>query len=510
MAGIITSSFIQPSMAKEDLEIHAIRGNSPEEVSVEIHDYLYDSVDTVYLVSLEGYVDAIGAITLLENQDSSIFYIGKDGINEKVKEKVQAADRVVIIGGDAAVDTEYDNLSNVSERIYGSDRYETALEVAKRNPEANGVIIGNGDNPIDALAAGPLALDRNYNLLLVGSIIPESVKEYLTDYSKDIYFAGGDAAISNDIKKEIYEIANKSENYEDFTLSGRNRYLTSLEIAKKFENVDEAILASGQDFLDSLSSGNLANAKKSPIILHNEYQEDALIDFIKEKDLSNLYAVTTNDQISKDDKDRILAKVRGDYVEPQPEPEPEPVVEFTGWVTATLNVRTGPGVNNKVVGRLNRGDKVTGVIVNGWLRMNRDGQEVYSSMKYISDKEIQKPAPAPENPQTQAPNNGQNNNGTIEGVSYSKVMTMQSTAYTPNPPGGTGITATGTIPKRGTIAVDPRVIPLGTRMYVEGYGFGVAEDTGGAIKGNIVDVCLPTKSEAYSWGRRTVKVYILD
>jgi 3D (Asp-Asp-Asp) domain-containing protein len=83
--------------------------------------------------------------------------------------------------------------------------------------------------------------------------------------------------------------------------------------------------------------------------------------------------------------------------------------------------------------------------------------------------------------------------------------TMIATAYT-----HTGYrTATGTWPSRGTIAVDPRVIPLGTRLYVDGYGEGVAVDTGGFIKGARIDVFMETKDEALSWGRRQVEVKII-
>ena len=70
--------------------------------------------------------------------------------------------------------------------------------------------------------------------------------------------------------------------------------------------------------------------------------------------------------------------------------------------------------------------------------------------------------------------------------------------------------------KGGVVGVDPGVIPLGTRVYVETadgqyiYGTAVAADTGGAIKGNKIDICVDTSSEAYAFGRRTVNVYILD
>ncbi|WP_406677436.1 3D domain-containing protein [Neomoorella carbonis] len=70
-------------------------------------------------------------------------------------------------------------------------------------------------------------------------------------------------------------------------------------------------------------------------------------------------------------------------------------------------------------------------------------------------------------------------------------------------------TATGIWPYRGIVAVDPRVIPLGTRLYVEGYGYAVAQDTGGLIKGNRIDVFLDSEAEAIQWGRRQVTVRIL-
>ena len=98
--------------------------------------------------------------------------------------------------------------------------------------------------------------------------------------------------------------------------------------------------------------------------------------------------------------------------------------------------------------------------------------------------------------------------------SGSKTFTMSSTAYTAGCSGCSGVTATGinlkNNPNMKVIAVDPSVIPLGTRVYVEGYGEAIAGDTGGSIKGNNIDVHVPTKSDAKSWGRKTVKVTILD
>ena len=97
----------------------------------------------------------------------------------------------------------------------------------------------------------------------------------------------------------------------------------------------------------------------------------------------------------------------------------------------------------------------------------------------------------------------------ISGKEYSKTLKVKATAYTPYDPGCTGMTYSGTKAGIGTIAVDPNVIPLGTKLYVPGYGVGVALDTGGAIKGNKIDVCYMTKAEAYDWGVKNLTVYVL-
>lgn len=95
-----------------------------------------------------------------------------------------------------------------------------------------------------------------------------------------------------------------------------------------------------------------------------------------------------------------------------------------------------------------------------------------------------------------------------------KIYHLAATAYSPDPrdcwPYSDGITAIGLKAGYGVAAIDPRVIPLGTRIYVEGYGYAIASDLGGAIKGREIDLCFDTHEEAKRFGRRLVKVYLLD
>lgn len=90
-----------------------------------------------------------------------------------------------------------------------------------------------------------------------------------------------------------------------------------------------------------------------------------------------------------------------------------------------------------------------------------------------------------------------------------QVLTMLATAYSHGCGNGDGYTATMTRPRPGVVAVDPTVIPLGSELYVEGYGLARAEDTGGDIKGERIDVWFDEPSRAIEFGRRMVEVEII-
>jgi 3D (Asp-Asp-Asp) domain-containing protein len=96
---------------------------------------------------------------------------------------------------------------------------------------------------------------------------------------------------------------------------------------------------------------------------------------------------------------------------------------------------------------------------------------------------------------------------------WREVRSMEATAYEPGPDScgayASGNTSCGYKAGYGVVAVDPSVIPYHTRLYIEGYGFAVAGDTGSAIKGDKIDLGFMTEDECYAWGRRDVKVYVL-
>lgn len=91
-----------------------------------------------------------------------------------------------------------------------------------------------------------------------------------------------------------------------------------------------------------------------------------------------------------------------------------------------------------------------------------------------------------------------------------RAMSMVASAYSAHDPGNGSTTATGSPLRKGLVAVDPNVIPLGTRLYIPGYGNAIADDVGGSIKGNRIDLAFDTHGEALQFGRQEIVVYIIE
>ncbi|MBJ8107046.1 SH3 domain-containing protein [Bacillus cereus group sp. N8] len=216
--------------------------------------------------------------------------------------------------------------------------------------------------------------------------------------------------------------------------------------------------------------------------------------------------------------------------------------EFTKssyYVTANvLNVRAEANTNSEILGTLKKDDMIetTNQVQNEWLQFEYNGKTAYVHVPFLTGtapviEKQETPAPAkaaaPAPAQAQAPAPAPVKTATKPAVkaaetsepSGGRELTVEATAYTAHPSenggtyGGRVLTAMGhdltANPNMKMIAVDPKVIPLGSKVWVEGYGEAIAGDTGGAIKGNRIDVLLGSDSASQKWGRKTVKVKIL-
>ncbi|ASZ67452.1 MULTISPECIES: cell wall-binding protein EntD [Bacillus cereus group] len=233
----------------------------------------------------------------------------------------------------------------------------------------------------------------------------------------------------------------------------------------------------------------------------------------------------------------------------------------TYYVTAgVLNVRAGANTDSEILGKLNKNDVIetTNQVQNEWLQFDYNGKVGYVHVPFltgtapvIEKKEVVAQEEAPTRTKTPVKNNtvvknkeSVKSNDSIKNVESSKPVvkektaakpvakstetsapaggreiTVEATAYTADPSengsyGGRVLTAMGhdltANPNMKVIAVDPKVIPLGSKVWVEGYGEAIAGDTGGAIKGNRIDVLVGSDGSANSWGRKSVKVKVIQ
>jgi uncharacterized protein YabE (DUF348 family) len=232
--------------------------------------------------------------------------------------------------------------------------------------------------------------------------------------------------------------------------------------------------------------------------------EDNIIDMLKSENIklnkSDIISPKGDSKL-KDGMKVVVTRVQSKYVK-QTTP-----IKYETVIRNDKDMQKG---NSKVLQEGQNGEKETVTQI-----IYQNGKEI--SRKIV--KEIVKKQPVQKIVAIGAMSDSLSRGGN---VSYTKVIKMRATAYTADyistgkSPGdkGFGITATGTVARRNnyssSVAVDPRVIPLGTKLYVEGYGYAIAEDTGGAIKGNRIDLFFNSSSQANEWGVKWVNVYVAE
>lgn len=159
------------------------------------------------------------------------------------------------------------------------------------------------------------------------------------------------------------------------------------------------------------------------------------------------------------------------------------------YTITSLNIRTGASIDSEIYTTVSTNTKLDvadNFNINGWKMVRYDNKDLYVNGKYLSDKpaEIKKTK-------------------SVQKVASNKLIgKFKITHYAEH-----NITATGTTPKVGrTIAVDPKVIPYGSRVVINGNTY-IAEDCGGAIKGNVIDIFVGSTEEAYQKGVYYTEVY---
>ncbi len=451
--------------AQKRADIKRISSNNRFETAINIRNTYFSKSKTVILANSDTFADSLSA-TSLSQGNTPILFTNSDSLDSKTLSDLKRNKpvKIYVLGGTKSVSNsvidQLEKLGIIVERISGHDRYYVNAKVAEKthstqkNVKRN-IVIVSGQNHSDATSSTNLAQNKKAPILFTTKdSIPTPIKDYLYSLKRknlinSITIVGGVNSISKSVENALRNMCASVTR-----ISGRDRYTTSAKVAKMTNpKADRVIVASGNNYIDSLSMAPVAAKLNAPIILTPSN------DVTRNKNYSSADKAFSMESYFKNNKfiDQVILVGGNKSIDPF-------VQNSISDLLKGLNLKDAPK----------------------------------AEALYISKEEQNKPNP---------------NNSSLEKIlaNAKKVINVKATAYTSDPAenGGWTVTAIGTQIRRGVIAVDPRVIPLRSRVYVEGYGFATAEDTGGAIKGNRIDVVMDTKSQSSIWGIKNVKVYIL-
>lgn len=307
----------------------------------------------------------------------------------------------------------------------------------------------------------------------------------------------------NDKNKEIealnQQVSEKQESLKD----------TAEKIKAKQANVDERV-AQAKKRLQSLQT---SEANKSMVLMILE--SESLTDFLNRAYVINRLQSADNDNLEEAKKDQeeltnLEAKLREDAATLAEQKE-QVNKDTTELNTKMASLQKTMDENKDALNALDEQKRTEQARIDDEAAKKKEAEELAKkaeAAKVSTAAVTQNTAPndavapaAPSNPTDQSGAGG-----------AGKTIIVESTAYSYAENGSSFFTANGTDLRVNpmVIAVDPRVIPIGSRVEVSGYGVAIAADTGGAIKGNKIDVHFSSVAECLQWGRRTVTIKILD
>ena len=289
------------------------------------------------------------------------------------------------------------------------------------------------------------------------------------------------------------------------------QYYTTADTVKQFMdekeiNISERDQVSHKDQVNIESGMNIIVQKAFQVALNDGGEEkkvwttaDTVGEFLSQQEIS----LNKHDELNRDKKAE-LSKQQASVTITRIEKVTDVVEEQVDYAVVTRKDNSMPKGNKKVV---QNGEE--GKVVKHYEVTMKNGEEVDRKLvKEETAKDSKKKIVAVGTKVIQQTASRSNSNDNVQ-----KTLYMEATAYTAYCDGCSGITNTGinlrANPNKKVIAVDPNVIPLGSRVWVEGYGYAIAGDIGSAIQGNRIDVFVPSRSDALSFGRRKVQVKIL-
>lgn len=485
------SGFSFNSSATEKVRGFVISSNRNEmikKVNNRILDFTKGSKEyNSYVVNTDNSVDFSLASLLSLKNNGVVVSVSNGKIDKSFTEILKNSKNIYIVGDEISVsDDVLKDLGLDFERLGSKDINQTNEIVNKFQKNKDLLVVDKKENS-DILGSVHFANIYDMNLLFV-----DSTKK-LTNYEKSVlsslkendfvYFYDGVNTISKKYKEDIYRFLKRDKSeIKNFDLDAKDIFkIFKDRISLSNENKD-LVISKNNSLVDMIYSYVFSQKKDLNYLLVDENDLDTdMEDFVKNLNFKNIFFISTENH-EKFLSIRLFMSLKNSYNFSNFEVNEE-TSEITHIdVSSREFLETSKNVSEEV--SVDENQEIV------------DGKVTEKKKEEIIKEEVK----------TEKEN---------KNFSYKKVLTMTSTAYSsdgkdPLTPGH--ITALGQDlwKNPNAVAVDTSVIPLGTRLYVEGYGYTIASDTGSFVKGNVIDLHFKTTKECHAWGKKLVKVYILD
>ena len=260
-----------------------LAGSNRYETSSKIALYGWTTSNYAVVASGEGFADALCSAPLAKKYNAPILLTGKNTLDLNTKAELIRLNvkNIFIVGGPGVVSDnikdQLESMNIITTRIYGQNRFETSLQVAKSLGTTSGVVVTNGFGFADALSIAPVAAQKGMPILLTDKDdLSLAVKEFLDNSSySESYIVGGSGVVSD-------KIASRLKN--NIRLGGSSRYGTNSAVLNYFDDkfsYDKVYIASGENYPDALSGSALAALSNSPLILVGRSIDSSVMSSIK-------------------------------------------------------------------------------------------------------------------------------------------------------------------------------------------------------------------------------------
>lgn len=260
-------------------------GNDRYQTNSKIVDLGWTSSEYAVIASGEGFADALCAAPLADQYKAPILLTGKEALSIESKEQLLKlkVGKVFIIGGTGVISdnikAQIESMGIETTRIYGQDRFETSIKVAKNLKDVSGVVVTNGYGFADALSIATIAAQKGMPIILTDrDDLPAVTKDFLVNKSfNESYVLGGTGVVGIKINSYLKN---------PVRLEGSSRYETNAAVLNYFTdkfNYDKVYVASGESYPDALSGSVLAASSNSPLVLVGNSIDPSVMNSVKAK-----------------------------------------------------------------------------------------------------------------------------------------------------------------------------------------------------------------------------------